>query len=79
MMHGMKCFIRLILSVTLLAVSGFCLFGFVATFEPLPPVQQWIWRTVYCLVPALCMWAIVRIWRPAHPKNPSQIVPVQKL
>lgn len=34
----------------LLAVAGFCGFGFLATFEPLDPATQVTWRVIYGLV-----------------------------
>ncbi len=71
----MNWIVRLVLSGPLLAVSGFCLFGFIATFEPLPPMQQWIWRAVYCTVALLCSWAIVRLWRSKRPTPSGQNAP----
>ena len=37
-------------SVLLLAVAAFCAFGFLATFEPLPPAVQWTWRGIYIVL-----------------------------
>jgi len=66
-MRAMKWFSRLVLSLLLLAVSGFCVFGFLATFEPLPPLGQRSWRTGYCIAAVLCVWGIIRLWRPKRP------------
>lgn len=41
---------RVIARVALLAVGGFCVFGFMATFEPLDASTQLTWRVVYGLV-----------------------------
>ncbi len=51
---------RCLASAFLLLVFGFCVFGFIATFEPLPPVQQWVWRTVYGLVGLASIIGVVR-------------------
>ncbi len=43
--------VRLLLCIVtaalLLGVVAFCVFGFLATFEPMPPVRQWMWRAIY--------------------------------
>lgn len=41
---------RLVETVLLLGVLLFCLFGFLATFEPLDRATQWLWRVIYILV-----------------------------
>ncbi len=41
---------RLIETVLLLGVLLFCLFGFLATSEPLDRTTQWLWRVIYVLV-----------------------------
>ncbi len=41
---------RLISVLMLLGVTGFCVFGFLATFEPLPATTQWTWRAIYSVV-----------------------------
>ncbi len=45
--------------VLLLAVIGFCVFGFRATFEPLEPATQLTWRVIYGTVGGICAAAIV--------------------
>jgi len=52
-----------ILVVPLLLLSGFCLYGFLETFEPLAPVEQWIWRVIYVVMASSCLWATARLWR----------------
>ena len=58
----MKFIRRLFLSLPLMAVAGFCIFGFVATFEPLPRIEQWTWRTVYLAVGGGSVLAICWMW-----------------
>jgi len=42
--------IRIIFCLFLTLVALFCVFGFLATFEPLPTKVQWTWRTIYGLI-----------------------------
>ena len=53
---------RLLCSLPLGMVAGFCLFGFIATFEPMPPVDQWLWRSVYCCAGAGSILSIAWLW-----------------
>lgn len=46
----MALIIRSIAVITLMAVAGLCVFGFMATFEPLAASTQLTWRIVYGLV-----------------------------
>jgi hypothetical protein len=46
----MKFMLRFLCACALIVMLGFCLFGFVATFEPMPTRDRVIWRTVYSLV-----------------------------
>lgn len=41
---------RIILSLLLVAASLFCLFGLMATLEPMQPGIQWTWRGIYGLI-----------------------------
>jgi len=41
---------RIIAVIALVAVAGFCAFGFMATFEPLAASTQLTWRVIYGLV-----------------------------
>jgi hypothetical protein len=57
---------RLLWSLPLMAVAGFCLFGFVATFEPMPHIERLVRQ-------ALCVGAgggaivmICRLWLAAQ-------------
>lgn len=38
---------KLLLTLVLLGLMGFCGFGLLATFEPLPAQTQWTWRVLY--------------------------------
>jgi len=55
---------RLLGSVLLLAVSCFCVFGFLATFEPLPAAVQWTWRGIYIVLGLVCLAGAVRLGWP---------------
>ena len=53
---------RLLLSLPLMALTGFCLFGFVGTFEAMPRVEQWTWRAVYLGAGAASLGTICWMW-----------------
>lgn len=57
--------LKLFGSVLLLLVAGFCAFGFLATFEPLPPAEQWMWRGTYFVIGLTCLTAAVRLVWPS--------------
>jgi hypothetical protein len=42
--------VRVVVVIALVAVAGFCLFGFMATFEPNDASTQLTWRAVYSVV-----------------------------
>jgi hypothetical protein len=44
--------------VLLLGLAAYCIFGFVATFEPMEPSKQITWRVIY-VVAALASIAAV--------------------
>ena len=46
----MKYVLRLLGASALILFLGFCIFGFVATFEPMPTRDRMIWRSAYSLV-----------------------------
>jgi hypothetical protein len=58
----MKFVLRLVLSVPLMAVVAFCLFGFMATFEPMPRVPQLVWRGVHALAGSAAFVTICWMW-----------------
>jgi hypothetical protein len=53
---------RSLWSLPLVIGAGYCLFGFVATFEPMPPVDQWLWRAAYFFAGAGAVFAIAWLW-----------------
>jgi len=55
-------FLKLLPTVPLLLLGGFCMFGFLATFEPLPPAEQWTWRAIYTVGAAISFSIIAWIW-----------------
>jgi hypothetical protein len=61
-----------ILVAPLLALAGFCAFGFLETFEPLPPMEQWIWRAIYVVMCLCCLWATARLWRGGCKAGPNR-------
>lgn len=67
MIRTMNWFPKLVLSAPLGGLAAFCLFGFLTTFEPLPPIEQWTWRLGYGGGAALCVSAIICLWRRKRP------------
>jgi len=63
-MRSMVIAIRVLLVAMLASVAAFCVFGFLATFEPLPWATQWAWRAVYSVVGLLSVTAAVWVLRP---------------
>ena len=70
----MKLVIRLVAVLMLVAVLLFCVFGFLATFEPLARSVQVTWRIVYAGAGALALAGIVRLLRraPATPGSTEE-------
>jgi hypothetical protein len=54
---------RFIVSLTLLIVALFCVYGFALTFEPLPPKTQWTWRAIYITLFILTTGGVIKLWR----------------
>ena len=71
----MKTLLRIVTTLALLAIASFCLFGFLASFEALPPFRQWFGRVGYSLAGLICAWAIIHLWRPGHiaAKKPGNV------
>jgi len=42
--------IRILLALLLAAATLFCVFGFVATLEPMPDQTRWVFRAIYGLI-----------------------------
>jgi O-antigen/teichoic acid export membrane protein len=55
----MRCAMRMFLSVVLLALLGFCVFGFFASYE-LPP--SWDAQVIYALVAGMSALATAGLW-----------------
>lgn len=55
---------RVVAVVIALAVLCFCIFGFMATFEPLPEKTQLVGRIVYGVLGAACVVMAVAALRP---------------
>jgi hypothetical protein len=55
---------RIIGALALLALLAFCVFGFMATFEPLDASTQLTWRAVYGLAGLACLGGIALLSRP---------------
>jgi hypothetical protein len=53
---------RLFLSLPLMAMAGFCLFGFIGTFDPMPRVAQLSWRGIHFLIGLGSVVAICWLW-----------------
>ena len=58
--------------VILLAVLGFCVFGFVATFEPMDATKQLVMRALYGVVGLVCLITMVWAARPQKPEPPQK-------
>ena len=55
---------RIMRVLVLLALLSFCVFGFMATFEPLDTSTQLTWCAVYGLVGLACLAGLVVLLRP---------------
>jgi hypothetical protein len=60
----MKTVIRIIGVLALLVLLAACVFGFLATFEPLDADLQLIWRVAYGLTGLACLAGIAFLARP---------------
>lgn len=50
------------MGLALLIPAAFGIFGFLATFEPMPAGRQWLFRFGYALGTLGCLWAVGRLW-----------------
>ena len=46
----MNVILRIVLSLPLVSLALFSIFGFIATFEPLDPDTQMTWRVIYIIL-----------------------------
>jgi hypothetical protein len=56
----MTIILRMILAVALLGVAGFCLFGFLASYEYSDPMKRLPWQIGYGVLGAGCLAGVVR-------------------
>jgi hypothetical protein len=61
--------LRMLASLVLWVVVGYCAFGFLATFEPLPPAMQWTWRVIFVVVGLSAFAAGTRFVWPRPPEK----------
>jgi len=59
----MKTVFRLVAVGLFITLLGFCVFGLVATYEPMPTRDRIIWRTVYSLVGITSTLGLFRLLR----------------
>jgi hypothetical protein len=53
---------RALWTLPLMAVAGFCIFGFVDTFEPMPRLRQFSLRGMYGMAGVGALATIVWMW-----------------
>lgn len=63
----MNALLKVVITLPLLALLAFCGFGFLATFEPLPPQQQWMFRVLYFAVALAALVGLAKMWRRRPP------------
>lgn len=64
-LHCMKTVVRILAGASLVALFLFCTFGFLASFEPNPPKQQWIWRAIFTSIGLGSLLGLFHTCRPA--------------
>jgi hypothetical protein len=62
----MNLFIRIILALAALFLALFCVFGFLATFEPASPVLTWTFRILYPVAGLAFLFGAVRLLLPTR-------------
>ena len=60
---------RVLIAALLVLVMLFCIYGFMATFEPMSRGIQITWQLAYGCLFAACLFGIVRQARPRRPKE----------
>ena len=58
----MQIFLRILGTLALLPIIGFCLFGFLATYESSDPFQRLPWQIGYGLGGLGCVFVARKIW-----------------
>tara|TARA_B100001250_G_scaffold381936_1_gene374657 strand:+ start:163 stop:390 length:228 start_codon:yes stop_codon:yes gene_type:complete len=61
---NMKLLIKTFLALPLLGLFAFCIFGFLATFEPLDPITQMTWQAIYAIAGLGAISAILFMLKP---------------
>jgi uncharacterized membrane protein YbhN (UPF0104 family) len=59
----MNLILRILLTAGLAGVFLFCLFGFLATFEPGEASSMLAFRVVYGVAEVLVLFGLVKVWR----------------
>lgn len=54
---------RILLTLFLVAIALFSIYGFACTFEALPAATQWTWRAIYTFIFLANAYVIYRVWR----------------
>lgn len=62
-MAPMKTLARLLGLALFVVILGFCIFGFIGTFEPMSSWQRMVWRTAYAMAGFISMAALARLLR----------------
>ena len=60
----MNFLIKTFLALPLIGLFTFCIFGFLATLEPLDPITQMIWRVIYTIAGLGAISAILFMLNP---------------
>jgi hypothetical protein len=58
-----KMMFRLLRSLILVGILSFCVFGFMATYEPLDRSVQLTWRLIYGIAGVACIGGLIFIWQ----------------
>ena len=58
---------RAVLTLGLLAILAFCVFGFLASYEYAALSSRLPWQLGYGAAGAVCLFATVLLWRPRDP------------
>ena len=65
----MKSILRLLMTGLLVGVLIFCVFGFMATYEPMRTVTRWTWRAIYSLAGLSTLAGMAFTWRSPRRKE----------
>jgi len=65
----MSTFARIIGALTLVAIAGFCVFGFMATFEYAEAARRLPWQIAYGGLGTACLGGVVLLLRPRRSRG----------